>query len=1115
MPQTALQREAALNNLMGSCLRRAVGVRTRADSIAAGSLSAHLVGSATSEVRSMLCVVGPSAVDLAALWFSEDGSVLCSCWEHTQNVALLRLTGKGSSCWHARCFSKAMEPLEAHREELESTMRVKDTVEPHAVLVELPTGCAAVAYDGEIFSPVVASKKRYIKCISVGCRSTQRRCQHAILVRALPRFCDRTDGGGAENDSGEDPRDTPGVRDCESLDGADAVDDEELVAATLLRARRNLVACMEEDKLCEKWARSADWAAMGGTASDVFGTLPAGAAGSAASETHGADLSPMGRLARFGLVFDPGRVLVEQWCQQCGAEGQESTPVIDEPALLYTDGNGGRSLKVCLSGAFCCIVCPVLPHRCPCAPCLCLAVFEFFQVADNEPCLCVSFTSCFLHMLLFFCSRLLHFVLQLKVGTWTCPADHLVRYDGSAEGLFSLQQCEETGSVLLFTRGLCDSVVSFVFHSHSSYAAATAFLGSLRSDMGIDRQTVVDLGRLYTACLQPSPDLFVCPRCGDNPDYIVIDGQALGFKRRSGMRVMRPAQHLPGMNISTSALALLAEARLRSAIRKTVRSGEDFTKDELGSLRRLHVAASAMAPRVRKAATIAKRKLTKAAASLLFTFFPWVDQAPHGASGAADAAAGGEPSTAAATGASVSAGALTSDDSALSLSGSDGVSSGGGGDASQDDGLGSGVKAVPTPRGRKSRAAGPPVTPWHARVGTCRPDLTQFDAASTNWASVRPFVLANRGDPVVNLFQGHALPPVRALGVALQGDDDKEWVEHAEAANAVGFVANFFGRLGRVLTSDAVMRKAVGVLLQFCVEVEAVADAAFDAAADRAAANGKTSTKDYCEKWKETSAAEYEAYAKTDPTLAGKDLDSPFTTFEFFGFLRRVRPAIFTPRARGQKRQAATARSRRNKGAQAALEDAGDRCSKSFPKHKDLTAGVFNIVCPHVVTMGFRVMFEAESVADALSVILERFPKLPKVVFYDVACKIDRNAMQRVRSIISHHGVRFCLDRVHAKGHTCSCLYFPDESLSVTNGVSTQAAEVQHSVSVKFRGHLAYMSPASFMAHRIVQLSLMNLAVAYKLQHPQAKAENESVRFNAFYFSYRDTKCLRRGCSCS
>ena len=713
-------------------------------------------------------------------------------------------------------------------------------------------------------------------------------------------------------------------------------------------------------------------------------------------------------------------------------------------------------------------------------------------------------------------------LIQVITGTWECPNGHEVKYDGSAEGLFSLQQRDETGSVMLFTRSLCDALVSFVYHSRSSYAAATSFLASLRSDMGLDRQTIVDLGRLFTACLQPSPDLFVCPDCGDDPAYIVIDGQALGFKRRSGMHVVRPAQHIPSMNISTAALAILPEARLRAAIRKAVRSGEAFTKDETASLRRLATAASAMAPRVRKATTLAKRKLTKAAAQVFFTFFPWKN-APEGtvdgAGALSRAATAGESAAVVAGGASAAApaaaGALSADSSAPSLSGSEGASSTDQGVASREDHLVPDGHAVPTPRGRKSRAAGPPVVPWHTRTGTCSPDLAVYDASSTHWAAVRPFVLALLGDPVVNLFQGHFLAPIRALALELQTDGDASWIQHAEAANAVGFVANFFGRVGGMLKTNSAMRKAVGVLLQFTVEVDAVADAAFAAAADRAADNGQSRTRDYCKLWKETSVEKFETYAATGPMLAGKNIDSPFTSFEFFGFLRRVRPAIFTPRAKGRKRQAASARSRRHKGAQAALEDAGDRCAKSFPKHKDLTAGVFNVVCPHVVTMGFRVMFEAESVADALSVILERFPKLPKVVFYDVACKMDRNAMQRVRSIISHYGVRFCLDRVHAKGHTCSCLYFPDESLSVTNGVSTQAAEVQHSVSVKFRGHLAYMSPAAFMAHRIVQLAFMNLAVAYKLQHPHAKAENESARFNSFYFSYRDTRCLRPSCPCS
>lgn len=173
------------------------------------------------------------------------------------------------------------------------------------------------------------------------------------------------------------------------------------------------------------------------------------------------------------------------------------------------------------------------------------------------------------------------------------------------------------------------------------------------------------------------------------------------------------------------------------------------------------------------------------------------------------------------------------------------------------------------------------------------------------------------------------------------------------------------------------------------------------------------------------------------------------------------------------------------------------------------------MVCPHVITLGFRVMFDPESVSDALSVILERFPKLPRVVFYDFDCKLDRNALRRVRSIIRGHGVKVVLDRVHAKGHTCSPNFFPNESLGQTNGIATQAAEVQHSISVKFRTHLAYMSPESFMAHRVVQLAMMNLSSAYKLAHPSAKKENEDADLTSFFHSHLATSCSRSAhCRC-
>lgn len=315
--------------------------------------------------------------------------------------------------------------------------------------------------------------------------------------------------------------------------------------------------------------------------------------------------------------------------------------------------------------------------------------------------------------------------------------------------------------------------------------------------------------------------------------------------------------------------------------------------------------------------------------------------------------------------------------------------------------------------------------PWHARAGTCHPRFDAYVVAGTEWATIRPFILAFLGDPVVNLFAGQARGPLRALEAELQKEDGGRWRQLSTAPNAVGFVAIFFARVGPLLDKEPALRKAVGAVLLLAVEVDELVDRDFQAAARKASDAGQTETLEFCKRWLGvTTPEEFNKFAAEHNEFKNVDLDSPFKTFEYFGYWKRVRPAIFTPRAgpRSGKRIQPAGAGRPRKGSQAVLEDPGERCSKSFPKHSQLTAGVFNIVCPHVVTLGFRVMFQAESVADALSLILERFPALPRVIFYDVACTIDRNGMQRVRSILSRHGVRFCLDRAHAKGHTCSCI---------------------------------------------------------------------------------------------
>lgn len=133
------------------------------------------------------------------------------------------------------------------------------------------------------------------------------------------------------------------------------------------------------------------------------------------------------------------------------------------------------------------------------------------------------------------------------------------------------------------------------------------------------------------------------------------------------------------------------------------------------------------------------------------------------------------------------------------------------------------------------------------------------------------------------------------------------------------------------------------------------------------------------------------------------------------------------------------------------------------------------------ITLGFRVLFRARSVGGALSIVLERFPTLPKAIFYDVACKIDKNAMRRVRPILRKQGVRCILDRPHSITHSCSPVYMPDQSLGTTAGVATQAAEVSHSVSVGNRTSLAYMAPATYMIHRMIQVAFMNTRKLYRL----------------------------------
>jgi len=178
-------------------------------------------------------------------------------------VDFLSITGDSSTCWHAAAFQAAMDNVPDDLPTLRKYLPLgQDVTISYAVDIATERGAAAVAFDGAIYAPVVATKRSDITCIAVECRSTQRQCQHTKLVQALERLAsvngeDIWSALSDEDGSEDDGRGHNGSDD----DGDVDLDDEEHVSIRLERQQRNLISFLSEDEQSRKWARSAEWAA--------------------------------------------------------------------------------------------------------------------------------------------------------------------------------------------------------------------------------------------------------------------------------------------------------------------------------------------------------------------------------------------------------------------------------------------------------------------------------------------------------------------------------------------------------------------------------------------------------------------------------------------------------------------------------------------------------------------------------------------------------------------------------------------------------------------------------------------------------------------------------------
>jgi len=708
----------------------------------------------------------------------------------------------------------------------------------------------------------------------------------------------------------------------------------------------------------------------------------------------------------------------------------------------------------------------------------------------------------------------------------------VVKYDGYADSIFSLQRRNRQRQWLLYTRGVIDKNVSFIINGRTTYTAATRHLSSDILSFSLRRQDVVKLGTAAIKTYAIPAETALCPLCGPNPKFIVIDAQALGCTDPNDVEPVRPAENCPVLNIPASKLCVIETAGLRVAVSKILTSSADLTVAQDKLLREWHGSI----------VSVGRPSPSAAAAAVFFRFFPLGQAVPQTAKKAAAAAtrasstslaAGAAPTAAAGVSApgeaaSVVSGAPAAPPAAAVIAAAPPTnalagappetaisgdlapavpSTGGGagkrkrktGKAGLDSTLENALRRdedgnlVLGGKGKVARV----VDTWRDRTGLCAPNFGRYARSDDGlWTFVRPFLQALLAESVAGMFLSHDVKAVRLMADTLRVGGANGWRDLTEALDGVGFLASIVGLFADALTGDKRFRLSIGEILLQAIKVEEYAAEEFakQAGASQTLALGWMNA-EYCRRWgKSPTPADYRKWRGEQMHMRGVNEDDPLVSYESFACLPRVRPGIMDSEA-AKRRVAYRGKDRHV----ADVEGEGDACNKAFSIKAGLTQGVFNVVCPHVITLGFRCLFRAESVGEALSVVLERFPKLPAVVFYDVACKIDKNAMRRVYPIMREHHVRCILDRSHSITHSCSPMYMPDESLGHTAGVTTQAAEVPHSISVFNRTSLAYMRPATYMVHRMLQVAFMNVRKLFRLSTNKGNGEVDHLPLSPFF----------------
>lgn len=726
--------------------------------------------------------------------------------------------------------------------------------------------------------------------------------------------------------------------------------------------------------------------------------------------------------------------------------------------------------------------------------------------------------------------------VAVSLRQWTCGCGKDVLYDGAHSSLFA------STTRTVFTRTFMDVMIQMVFTGHSTLSSSTSVMCFLLectdslsgAPAGLARQTLTAAVHRFARTLIVPAELYRCKKCkqaGDCPYLaIVVDGEVLSILRNLSQPLVRVTDDVRVVPLDIKHGCCVPVAAIRGAVRKRLSADRGavvrLTKGENSALARLgQELVSVPDPHVVGEERTSARAVRWAAAFLFFSFYTNEegDCLPdvEGTDADDDNGNGGEGND---------------------LGGNDGPDGGGdggaaaalghvGGDmviaaAAVDDGSGAVQGGVQQPPADANLVVAPAASAvffsrqvtgaFHGQGNEGRP--------ADNWRSVRQFLTTFVAEPVLGVFAGLRVDRIELLAKQLVlGKPVSVWRPFAKAVESVGMVWPFLRLIGSADDVDPLMTRAIGELLLFSCSVDKTWETLWRQQAPDPSTAFET-------QWKVTSIEKYRAWRSTrpDPAPPSSQLLSSVYSYERAtaqalevrsGHVWPDLAAVRTFMTDGKSDAVSAARAAKVGANRDALQDllsrelGADDCRHAFLDSQAFMPGIENFLCPCGMLIGYDFLDRAESPAHVLASLVQRFPVLPSVVYFDTACQLARNASRRIPWLVSRSGTAFSVDRAHHQKnqHKCSPVFDADAYPSRSVRHRTACAESRHSLNKAYKTHLVHLR----QDHFIVQMRLLGAMINLRVMMRKALGKETNHRLMCAFFHARvQSYCDRRDCSC-